>query len=106
MRNRNIRIQVRLNDIEYSKLISDIEKEKTTLSKHIRKLIIGSKLKEKPDKEFYKVMNELSRIGNNLNQIARVANEENIVNSEEYWKQSKIWNKFMKKVTMEYLDRE
>ena len=62
MRKRNIRIQVRLNDIEYSKIIKDdIAKSKENISDYIRKLILGKEVKEKPDYEFYEVMKQLSK---------------------------------------------
>ena len=47
MRKRNIRIQVRLNDIEYAKLLDDIAVSKTNISDYIRKLILGKEIKEK-----------------------------------------------------------
>ena len=40
MRKRNIRIQVRLNDIEYAKLLDDIAVSKANISDYIRKLIL------------------------------------------------------------------
>ena len=36
MRKRNIRIQVRLNDIEYAKLLDDIERSNENISDYIR----------------------------------------------------------------------
>lgn len=74
MRKRNIRIQVRLNDIEYEKLLNDIDKSDNNISDYIRKLIIGKEIKEKPDHDFLKILNELSRIGVNINQIAHNVN--------------------------------
>lgn len=74
MRKRNIRIQVRLNDIEYAKLLDDITKSNENISDYIRKLIMGKEVKEKPDHDFLKILNELSRIGVNINQIAHNVN--------------------------------
>ena len=70
MRERNIEFHLRLNDIENDKLGELAMQSKLSKSDIIRKLILENEIKEKPDKEFYKVMNELSKIGINLNQIA------------------------------------
>lgn len=95
MRKRNIRIQVRLNEIEYAKLMEDIVKEQETISNHIRKLIVGAKLKEKPDFEFYKIMKDFVKIGTNLNQIAKKANETNQIDKDFYFIQVKEWRKLV-----------
>ena len=103
MRKRPIKMQIWLNDIEYKKLVDDAKKENTTISDHIRKLILGAKLKEKPGIEFYNVMNEMSRIGNNLNQIAKKANELNIVDKEQYKILADEWKEFSKQVKKKFL---
>ena len=103
MRKRPIKMQIWLNDIEYKKLFDDSKKENTTMSDHIRKLILGAKLKEKPGIEFYNVMNEMSRIGNNLNQIAKKANELNIVDKEQYKILADEWKEFSKQVKKKFL---
>ena len=92
MRKRNIRIQVRLNDIEYAKLLDDISKSDETISDYIRKLILEKEIKEKPEKEFYKVMKQLSKIGFNLNQIAHKANSTNNIDKDYYNQEAKNWN--------------
>lgn len=103
MRKRPIKMQIWLNDIEYKKIIDDSKKENTTISDHIRKLILGAKLKEKPGIEFYNVMNEMSRIGNNLNQIAKKANELNIVDKEQYKILADEWKGFSNQVKKKFL---
>ena len=103
MRKRPIKMQIWLNDIEYKKIIDDSKKENTTISDHIRKLILGANLKEKPGIEFYNVMNEMSRIGNNLNQIAKKANELNIVDKEQYKILADEWKEFSKQVKKKFL---
>lgn len=103
MRKRPIKMQIWLNDIEYKKIIDDSKKENTTISDHIRKLILGAKLKEKPGIEFYNVMNEMSRIGNNLNQIAKKANELNIVDREQYKILADEWKDFSNQVKKKFL---
>ena len=103
MRKRNIRIQVRLNDIEYAKLLDDISKSDETISDYIRKLILEKEIKEKPEKDFYKVMKQLSKIGVNLNQIAHKANSTNVIDKDFYKNEAEEWHKFAREVKMKYL---
>lgn len=106
MRKRNIRIQVRLNDIEYEKLLDDISKSDETISDYIRKLILEKEIKEKPEKEFYKVMKQLSKIGVNLNQIAHKANSTNIIDKDYYEQEAKNWNELSRQIKSKYLGKE
>ena len=103
MRKRNIRIQVRLNDIEYAKLLDDIAVSKANISDYIRKLILGKEIKEKPDREFYKIMKQLSKIGVNLNQIAHKANSTNVIDKDFYKNEAEEWHKFAREVKKKYL---
>jgi hypothetical protein len=103
MRKRNIRIQVRLNDIEYEKLLDDIAVSKTNISDYIRKLILGKEIKEKPDREFYKIMKQLSKIGVNLNQIAHKANSTNVIDKDYYNQEAKEWHELSRQIKSKYL---
>ena len=98
-----MRIDVMLSEIEYKKLMDDVARQGTTYSDHIRKLIMEAQLKEKPDYEFYLVMKELTKIGTNLNQIARKANTLNYIDKEEYQKCAEIWKEFSNKIKAKYL---
>ena len=73
-RKRQHKIEVRLNDEEYFKLEDTISKMETNRSEYLRKLIVGTRIKEKPPDEFYKYMKEFSLMGSNLNQIAERIN--------------------------------
>ena len=103
MRKRNIRIQVRLNDIEYAKLLDDVSKSNENISDYIRKLIMSIQIKEKPDYEFYEVMKQLSKIGVNLNQIAHKANSTNVIDKDFYKNEAEEWHKFAREVKKKYL---
>ena len=103
MRKRGLRIDVMLNEIEYKKVMDDGEREKTSYSDYVRKLIMKAELKEKPDYEFYNVMKELSKIGINLNQLARKANTLNFIDKDEYKKQAEEWKSFSNKIKNKYL---
>ena len=103
MRERNIEYHLRLNDIENDKLEELAMQSKLSKSDIIRKLILENEIKEKPDKEFYKVMNELSKIGINLNQIATKVNSTNEFDIEYYKEQVNEIKKFTSLIKEKYL---
>lgn len=83
-RKRQHKIEVRLNDEEYFKLEDTISKMGTNKSEYLRKLIVGTRIKEKPPDEFYKYMKEFSLMGSNLNQIAERINTITKIKDWEY----------------------
>lgn len=103
MRERNIEFHLRLNDIENDKLEELAMQSKLSKSDIIRKLILENEIKEKPDKEFYKVMNELSKIGINLNQIATKVNSTNEFDIEYYKEQVNEIKNFTSLIKEKYL---
>ena len=74
MRNRNITINVFLNEEE--KKIFDEKAKKSGLSKSefFRKTILDYQLREQPDERFYEILSLLRNMANNLNQMARTYN--------------------------------
>lgn len=79
MRNRRIKKQIWLNDEEYYILKTRSEAVGMNASDYIRKLLVGYKPKEKPPEDFYEVIKSIRIIGNNINQIARMANARGVV---------------------------
>ena len=67
---RTIKKQFWLNSKEAEALRRNAEKTCLTETALVRLLITGFEPREKPDAAFYQDMNQLSAIGNNLNQIA------------------------------------
>ena len=86
-RTRQHKIEVRLNDEEYFKLEDTISLMGTNRSEYLRKLIVGTRIKEKPPDNFYKYMKEFSLMGSNLNQIAERINT---ITKIEDWKYEDI----------------
>ena len=82
-RTRQHKIEVRLNDEEYFKLEDTISLMGTNRSEYLRKLIVGTRIKEKPPDDFYKYMKEFSLMGSNLNQITERINT---ITKIEDWK--------------------
>lgn len=74
MRNRNIKINVFLNEEE--KKIFDEKAKKSGLSKSefFRKTILDYQLREQPDERFYEILSLLRNMANNSNQMARTYN--------------------------------
>ena len=78
MRTRDIQIKLWLNEEEYGVLQQDIERIGLTQSKYLRALIMKRPICEKLPIDYYRMLTELSRIGNNLNQIAAMAHQRGI----------------------------
>lgn len=70
------RLEVRLSQEEYEKIQSDMQKCNLTQSRYLRALIMKREIRERLPIDYYHLLTEVSRIGNNLNQIARIANQQ------------------------------
>lgn len=92
-----------LNEIENEKLIEDCRKSKLSYGEYFRNLLMNKEIKEKPDKDFYEVMKQLSKIGVNLNQIAYKANSMNYIDKDFYKSEAEEWHKFARQVKNKYL---
>ena len=84
MRKRNNRIWCRLNDEEYYRHQNQVRKSGLSQEAYLRKLINGNRIKEAPPIEYQVMINQLVRIGNNLNQIAARANSINEIEHSFY----------------------
>lgn len=102
-RKRQHKIEVRLNDEEFYKMEENIAAMKTTRSDYLRKLIVGTRIKEKPSEEFFRLMLNFTRIGANLNQLAAKANSNETINVNELKDLRKEMLTLKKKIEDEYL---
>ena len=98
-----VRFEMKLSYDEDDKLKSDSQKANLTKSEYVRRLIMNCRLKEKPDDRFYDILRNLTKIGNNLNQIAKVAHSLKYIDDEYYKKQVEILQNFILKVKEEFL---
>ena len=73
MRKRNVRIQFWLDKKEAEALQKRVKKSGLSREAYLRHLVNGLIPQEAPPPDYYSMMRELYRIGNNLNQIARKA---------------------------------
>lgn len=74
LRNRNIKVNVYLNEIEKQVFDEKAKKAGLNHSEFFRHIILDYKLKEKPDERFYEILYQLRGMATNLNQMARVYN--------------------------------
>lgn len=80
---RKIQRRFDLNNFEDTMLRKKASMAGISCSELIRDLITGYAPAEKPGKEFYDAMEEIRKIGVNINQIAKVANATGVI--DEKW---------------------
>lgn len=83
MRRRNHRVNVWLDDREYAHLKKQVEETGLGIEAIVRNLVMGLDVKPKPPEQFAGLLRELSAIGNNMNQIAHVANGQKYMDKAE-----------------------
>ena len=103
MRKRNVQILFRLTEEEAEYLCSLAEKSGRSRQALLQSMVMGYRLCEKPDPEFYKIMRELSAIGNRINQLAAKANALNFVDTPMLYDEAKRWRDFRLDVSRCYL---
>ena len=84
MRKRNVAILFRLNKKEAEALDKKVKKSGLNREAYLRQLISGVVPKDAPPPDYYSMMRELHKIGNNLNQIAQKAHVLNVVDVQRY----------------------
>ena len=76
MEERIIKLTVRLTPKEHEHLKKEADKCDLKMEPYIRKLIAGYEVKARPPNEYVTLIREINAIGNNINQIAHIANAE------------------------------
>lgn len=71
---RTKKITVRLTEKEYAKLREMSATSGLKMEPVIRQMLNGYEIRPRPNATYIKLINELSAVGNNLNQIAHLAN--------------------------------
>ena len=103
MRKRNVQILFRLNDEEAAYLYGLVEKSGRSKEALLRSMLMGYRLCEKPDPEFYQIMRELSAIGNRINQLAAKANALDFIDTPMLREEARKWHDFQLDVRKRYL---
>lgn len=92
-RKRTKTIKVRLTEDELKSLNEKVKLSGLSRENYIRSLIEGHDIKALPPDSFHTVIFHLRHIGNNLNQIARVANSSGEIDTQQYMESVKSLNK-------------
>ena len=83
MRSREYDMHLRLNEAEYRKLSELAQKAGVTRSVVLRKLIMGTEIKERPNVDFIDLIQSIDHLAINVNQIAHHANMQGGITAEE-----------------------
>ena len=103
MRKRNVQVLFRVNKDELQDLKKKVKKSGLSQERFIRQVVAGNVLKEKPDKEFYDAMRELSAIGNRINQLAAKANALGFIDAPMLHDAAKKLAKFQTEIQKHFL---
>lgn len=103
MRSRNNQVLFRLNDAELEQLYLLVKRSGRSREGYVRASVLGHRLCEKPDPEFYGMMRELSAIGNRINQLAVKANALGFVDTPMLREEAKKWHDFQIEIRRRYL---
>lgn len=103
MRKRNVQILFRMTEEEAEYLYDLVRKSGYSKEALLRAMVKGYRLCEKPDPEFYKILRELSAIGNRINQLAAKANALNFVDAPMLKEEAQRWHEFQIAVRKKYL---
>jgi hypothetical protein len=95
---RNKAVLIRLTETEKEYLKKQAAITGFKIEPFVRSLIMNSKLRPRPPDEYGKIIRELSAIGNNVNQIARVANSLGKINYHELEKMQVALDNLWKEV--------
>ncbi|WP_160288090.1 plasmid mobilization protein [Pseudomonas knackmussii] len=87
---RNLRIDVRVSEEEKIELVRLAAEQEMSLSDYLRSVLLGKEIIVRRENHApASLMLELSRIGNNLNQLARHANRGDSITSADL---ARIWH--------------
>ena len=84
MRKRDIPFLFRLNREEAEAFRRRVQKSGLSQEAFVRQAICGKMPRDAPPPDYYAMMRELHRIGNNLNQIAQKAHVLNVIDVQRY----------------------
>lgn len=94
-RKRNHRMTCRLNDEEYERVLAKISKSGLSKQEYILSSLLNKKITEKLDLDFYKLINEINHVGNNLNQITRSLNSKSPILENEILENQRLLNQVL-----------
>lgn len=99
MRKRNVSILFRLTKREAESLDKKVKKSGLNRENYLRQLINGVVPRDAPPPDYYAMMRELHKVGNNLNQIALKAHTLNVIDVQRYDEAVREYEKTVRKIT-------
>lgn len=99
MRKRNVSILLRLTRREAESLDKKVKKSGLNREAYLRQLISGVVPRDAPPPDYYAMMRELHKVGNNLNQIALKAHTLNVIDVQRYDEAVREYEKTVRKIT-------
>lgn len=103
MRKRNNTVLLRLNDEEYNLLNCKVRGSGLSREAFLRALIKNKELRAIPPMDFFDVLRELSRIDNNMNQIAAKAHSLKYIDEVMYRENCSALEKTISKIMQQVL---
>ena len=85
--NKTQKLSLRLSEKEYKRITRRALSCGLTKSAYVRQLVLGYKPKESPPADYFAMTRELKEIGNNLNQLAFVANATGLIDEDAYYEE-------------------
>ena len=80
---RNTAVLVRLSQKEKEHLKTQVAACALKMEPYIRKLIMGKEICPRPPDEYVRLLREINAIGNNINQIAHIANAQQYISEDK-----------------------
>ena len=103
MRKRNVQILFRMTEEEAEYLYDLVRKSGYSKEALLRAMVKGYRLCEKPDPEFYKILRELSAIGNRINQLAAKAHPLGFIDVPMLKNEANRWHRFQADIEATFL---
>ena len=99
MRRRNIPFLFRLDQKEADAFRERVARSGLSQEAYIRQVIRGKVPRDAPPPDYYSMMRELHRIGNNLNQIVQKAHTLNVIDVQHYDKDMRKFEQAVQMIT-------
>ncbi|WP_442858589.1 plasmid mobilization protein [Acutalibacter sp. 1XD8-36] len=82
---RTKKLSLRLSEKEYKRITRRAKSCGLTKSAYVRQLVVGYEPRESPPADYFTMTRELKEIGNNMNQLAFVANATGLIDEAAYY---------------------
>lgn len=99
MRTRNVHVQFWLNKKEAETFNKKVKRSGLSREVYLRHLISGVVPNDAPPPDYFSMMKELHKIGNNLNQISVKAHMLNVIDVQRYDDACRLFQQTVKDIT-------